>query len=109
MLRAGLQPQTSQHPDSNEKIYILLKNYWGFFVRNILVAGRQVVETGLDVLVVIIYLLLVKQGLGVEALQGLSQLQELLSAVLPVPPLVADVLEETKPYKKSYTAHPGRG
>lgn len=66
----------------------------GLLYRNVLVAGSQVVEAGLDVLVVIINLLLVKQGLGVEALQGLSQLQELPFALLPVTPLVANVLEE---------------
>lgn len=83
--------------------FFLITGVLGFFFLegSVLVAGCQVVKAGLDVLVVVINLFLIKQGLGVEALQGLSQLQELPFAVLPVTPLVADVLRKTKPRKKT--------
>lgn len=64
---------------------------------DVLIAGCQAVQAAPDVLVVVIDLLLVEQSLGVEGAQRLPQLQQLLSAVLPVAPLVADVLREAEP------------
>lgn len=55
-------------------------------------AGGQLVQAGPDVLAVVVALLLVEGGLGVQALECDLQLPQLCLPPLPVPALVADVL-----------------
>lgn len=54
--------------------------------------GAQVVQAGPDVLAVVVALLLVEAGLGVQALERGPELHQLRPPPLPVPALVADVL-----------------
>lgn len=62
----------------------------------------QVVKTGLDVLVVVINLRLVKCPLLVQTVKSVPHAQQLLLPIVPVAPLVSDVLLANPPnsYKK---------
>ena len=59
---------------------------------HLLGAGGQVVQAGPDVLTIVIALLLIKGGLGAEALERGLELQQLCFPPLPALALVADVL-----------------
>lgn len=60
---------------------------------HILGAGGQVVQAGPDVLTVVVALLLIKGGLGAQALECGLELQQLCFPPLPALALVADILE----------------
>lgn len=67
---------------------------------DLLVVDGEVVQAGLDVLVVEVDLLLVERRLAVQPLHRLPEFHQLRLPVLAIPPLVPDVLNRKRTGKK---------